>query len=226
MLADDVNGQSSGRLKPTGCCGDHLLIDASKMELPFDLQTSIQDANLWFSMLTIMFNPLFWNVVARWEYRNHTLTKVLGSPQRGCIFLGSTIFSLGLFRDYRFNVALDSQPKWPVLYENWILLLGYGCILFGMTLVLTSYWALGFYGTFLGDYFGILMDRRVTEFPFNIFNDPMYVGSAFSFLGTSLIKASQTGIFLTIFVVICYRIATYFEGPFTAYIYTQKNKKT
>lgn len=31
MLADDVNGQSSGRLKPTGCCGDHLLIDASKV---------------------------------------------------------------------------------------------------------------------------------------------------------------------------------------------------
>jgi len=45
---------------------------------------------------------------------------------------------------------LESQPKWPLLYENWILLLGYGCICVGMTFVLTSYWALGFYGTFLG----------------------------------------------------------------------------
>ena len=39
---------------------------------------------------------------------------------------------------------------------------------------------------FVGDYFGILMDRRVTEFPFNICEDPMYVGSTLSFLGTSL----------------------------------------
>jgi hypothetical protein len=29
---------------------------------------------------------------------------------------------------FRFNLALESQPKWPLLYENWILLLGYGCI--------------------------------------------------------------------------------------------------
>lgn len=31
----------------------------------------------------------------------------------------------------------------------------------GQTFVITSTWALGITGTFLGDYFGILMDQRV-----------------------------------------------------------------
>jgi phosphatidylethanolamine N-methyltransferase len=42
-------------------------------------------------------------------------------------------------------------------------------------------------GTYLGDYFGILMSKRVTGFPFNLFSDPMYVGSTFAFLGGALL---------------------------------------
>lgn len=42
-------------------------------------------------------------------------------------------------------------------------------------------------GTYLGDYFGILMSARVTGFPFNLFSDPMYVGSTFAFLGGAIL---------------------------------------
>ena len=52
--------------------------------------------------------------------------------------------------------------------------------------VITSTWARGITGTFLGDYFGILMDHRVEGFPFNVLRDPMYVGSTMSFAATAL----------------------------------------
>ena len=41
-------------------------------------------------------------------------------------------------------------------------------------------------GTFLGDYFGILMDHRVEGFPFNLLSDPMYDGSTMCFAATAL----------------------------------------
>jgi phosphatidylethanolamine N-methyltransferase len=56
----------------------------------------------------------------------------------------------------------------------------------GQIFVLTSSWALGITGRFMGDYFGILMDSRVEGFPFNVLRDPMYVGSTMSFAATAL----------------------------------------
>ena len=56
----------------------------------------------------------------------------------------------------------------------------------GQLFVITSTLALGITGTFLGDYFGILMDHRVEGFPFNVLNNPMYVGSTLCFTATAL----------------------------------------
>lgn len=206
------------------CCSDQRLIDMSKVELPFDVVINVQDINLWISLVVILFYPLFWNVAARWEYRNQTFTDLFRSPKRGCIVLAVIVFSVGVYRAYRFSLVLESQPQWPLLYENWILLVGYGCILIGVTLVLTSFWSLGFYGTFLGDYFGILWNRRVTDFPYNVISDPMYVGATLCFVGWSLIKASQTGILLSIIIGFCYGIVASVERPFTAKVYSQKKR--
>jgi len=60
----------------------------------------------------------------------------------------------------------------------------------GQTFVVTSTWSLGITGTFLGDYFGILMDARVEGFPFNVLRDPMYVGSTMCFAATALWSVS------------------------------------
>ena len=81
----------------------------------------------------------------------------------------------------------------------------------GNILVLSSMWALGVTGTYLGDYFGILMDDRVTSFPFNVTNAPMYYGSTLSFFGTALLYAKPAGFLLTIEVLIGYIIALSFE---------------
>ena len=74
---------------------------------------------------------------------------------------------------------------------------GYALVALGNILVISSTWQLGITGTFLGDYFGIVMDSMVTGFPFNITNAPMYYGSTMSFLGTALIFGKPAGIFLT-----------------------------
>ena len=101
-------------------------------------------------------------------------------------------------------------------------LAGYVIIGIGVVLVLSSTWALGFFNTFLGDYFGILLDAKVTGFPFNLVEDPMYWGSFLIYIGDSLLCASAVAFLLSFFIGLSYAIATIFEGPFTAKIYASK----
>lgn len=154
------------------------------------------------------------------EYRNKTITRIFGSPKAGCYFLAVMIFLFGVLRDYlyvdlhtppfgdaytsRFHVALAEQPKVELLPEPYSSVLPLALMCTGQLLVVSSTWALGITGTFLGDYFGILMDHRVegcatfrrcsssltcARFPFNVLNDPMYVGSTMCFLGGALWSA-------------------------------------
>jgi len=43
------------------------------------------------------------------------------------------------------------------------------------------------FSVFPGDYFGILMDEKVTGFPFSVLENPMYWGSFMNFLGGALV---------------------------------------
>lgn len=83
-------------------------------------------------------------------------------------------------------------------------------------------WALGVTGTYLGDYFGILMDDMVTGFPFNVCSAPMYYGSTMSFLGTALLFGKPAGVLLTLEVLAVYLVALRFEDPFTGEIYAKR----
>lgn len=86
-------------------------------------------------------------------------------------------------------------------------------------------WALGITGTYLGDYFGILMDEIVTGFPFNVSASPMYYGSTMSFLGSALWFGKPAGLALTVLVFLVYKVALAFEDPFTAGIYAERDRK-
>nr|XP_054750930.1 phosphatidylethanolamine N-methyltransferase-like [Lytechinus pictus] len=138
------------------------------------------------------------------------------------MLLAATIVFLALVRSRRFQLAIGTQYKWELLESNLIWLIGGGLLAIGIILVISSFFALGFYGTYLGDYFGILMEEKVTSFPFNIVSDPMYVGSVLEHLGIALQSASPTGLLLTTILAIMYIIAMQFEGPFTTEIYAQK----
>ncbi|AOA68341.1 GQ68_03947T0 [Komagataella phaffii GS115] len=143
-------------------------------------------------------------------------------PKFGCYLLALTIFSLGLFRDYLYEKALKNQASSVLLADPVFRYLGIASFLFGNVLVLSSMWKLGITGTYLGDYFGILMEDRVTSFPFNIDDNPMYNGSTLCFLGTGLYYGKPAGVFASLVVYLMYQIALKFEEPFTAKIYAKR----
>ncbi|WVQ80491.1 hypothetical protein IAT38_002596 [Cryptococcus sp. DSM 104549] len=186
----------------------------------------VSKKSLWAFVAQVAFNPIFWNIVARNEYRNKTITKIVKSPLIGCYILAVTIFSISAFRDHLFIKAVQDQPALEVLGQLPFKIIAVILFGYGQTFVLSSMWALGVTGTYLGDYFGILMSHRVTSFPFNVLSDPMYVGSLLTHLGTALWLQSPTGLILSAWVWIVYWVALKFEGPFTDQIYSASHKKS
>lgn len=184
--------------------------------------------SLLISMASVAFNPIFWNIAARLEYNKKVLTKLAGGNSLyGCYTLAVTIFSLGILRDLLYEKALREQPSWEVFTKNQEIIKPLAVALFaaGNVLVLSSMYALGITGTYLGDYFGILMDDIVTGFPFNICANPMYIGSTLSFLATALWFGKPAGVVVTGFVYLMYWIALQFEEPFTAEIYAKRERE-
>lgn len=177
------------------------------------------------AVLTITFNPLFWNVVARWEQKTRQLSRAFGSPYLACYALGGAILLLNVLRSHCFTEAMLNQPRMDGLDNPTAYRVGLALLAVGGVLVLSSFLALGFTGTFLGDYFGILKEARVTTFPFNILDNPMYWGSTANYLGWAIMHASPAGLLLTAVVALAYVVAILYEEPFTASIYQQKSSQ-
>ncbi|KAF9901563.1 Phosphatidyl-N-methylethanolamine N-methyltransferase [Linnemannia zychae] len=192
-----------------------------------DSSLNVDFSNPWFwvSVASISFNPLFWNIVARREYRTKFITRFFkGNSYYGCYALAAVIQTLGAIRFLIFEKAMLHQPKAECFQIPFIQFAALTFTVSGATLVLSSFFALGVTGTFLGDYFGILMDARVTSFPFNINDDPMYNGTALMSLGTALWSLCPAGIYLSGVVHVVYRVALAFEGPFTSEIYRKREE--
>ncbi|KAJ3998425.1 phospholipid methyltransferase-domain-containing protein [Lentinula boryana] len=198
------------------------LISQLQKFIPFDASQQ----SLWISIAAIAFNPTAWNIVARNEHRNRTLTRNVfgGNAKIGCYFLAIMIFSFGMLRDSLYTRALIAQPKKAILPQPWDTVVPAALAIVGQIFVLTSTWQLGITGTFLGDYFGILMDSKVEGFPFNVLRDPMYVGSTMCFAAGALWYERPVGLLITLYVYIVYIIALRFEGPFTDMIYSTREE--
>lgn len=216
----------SSSVEGPDCCGGLGNIDFRKADLCVMTwmlgYVDPSDPQFVAAVIAIAFNPFFWNVVARWEQKTRKMSKAFGSPYLACYALGGAILLLNILRSHCFTQAMLSQPKMesldnPLAYCAGMVLLGVGSLF-----VLSSFFALGFTGTFLGDYFGILKEARVTTFPFNILDNPMYWGSTANYLGWAIMNASPTGLLLTVVVALIYVIALLYEEPFTAEIYRQK----
>ena len=175
--------------------------------------------------VVVMLNPLFWNVVSRLEYRTHVLSKVAGGPRRGVTLLAMGILSFNYLRTSIFHIVMDKHVNCSPMQNSLFDAVGYLLVIVGAVLVVSSGYQLGFFCSFMGDYFGILLKEKVTSFPFNVVSDPMYVGSALVYLGMSFLHASVVGIILTGCIAFSYAIALFFEGPFTSQIYANVNKK-
>jgi len=196
---------------------DHLRLPASS-----DLQIRFDDLHLWKAVFIIIFNPLIWNLLGRLEHKYRPLTRLcFNKPKLACFFLALLILLLGVVRTHHFNIACHTQPSWIILRQNRVLILGYFSCIIGSCLVITSFYQLGFFATFLGDYFGIVSHSApVTAFPFSLTDDPMYWGSTINFLGLALVKSSPAGCLLAVLVGLVYRIALIFETQFTRDYYS------
>ena len=181
------------------------------------------DPILWKSVALIALNPLFWNIVGQMEYSRHTISKLfLGKKKLAITVIGVVIVILNYLRTTMFNAALESQPQFPmshpVLFILSIFLVGAGQVL-----VISSFYKLGFYATFLGDYFGVFVhDAPITSFPYSICGDPMYWGSALSYFGLALGHSSIAGLLLATWVSIVYKIAIIQESKMLKLIYSKK----
>lgn len=188
------------------------------------------DPLIWLAAAHITFNPMFWNLSARLEYRTQILSKVFGSAKVACYVLAAVTFCIGLTRNFVVVIAVTRQLSVEEYLSedtvNLMKVVGTLCIITGLTLAISSMIRLGVTGTYLGDYFGMLKSSRVTAFPFNIVDNPMYIGSTIAFLGLAVRMMSPIGFLLTVYIWLVYNIALFFEEPFTAEIYSGKETNT
>ena len=171
----------------------------------------------------VMVNPLFWNVISRLEYRTHLVSRVAGGPKRGVTLLAMGILSFNYMRTTLFHKVMEDHSICSPMKSSLFDALGYLLIVIGAIFVIASSYRLGFFCSFMGDYFGILLEEKVTNFPFNVVGDPMYVGSTLVYLGFSLQHGSLVGMILTGCIALSYAVALLFEEPFTAQIYKNKS---
>ena len=175
--------------------------------------------------IVVMLNPLIWNVVSRMEYKTHILSNVCGGPKKGVTAFAIGVLSMNYVRTTVFHKAMDVHSVCEPLKNDFGYMLGCLLIAIGSILVVSSFYQLGFFCCFNGDYFGILLDSRVTGFPFNVVDDPMYVGSGLVHLGFAFQHASMFGFLLTGCIAASYVLALMFEQPFTAKIYSEAASK-
>ena len=189
---------------------------------------------LYFEMFHIFLNPFLWNAIGQIEYKTRKISKLFGGNAKLAVYMVFiVIFSLGLSRNYLYKVIVDNstQLDWNETLCNVIGYLFWGI---GMTLVVSSSWRLGIIGTYDGDYvnffylihvqFGLLFDEKITGFPYNLTDSPMYDGSTLNFLGHAFTHRSPVGFFLTLWVYIIYRIGCHFEDYYTNKIYSEAGR--
>ncbi|XP_075188814.1 phosphatidylethanolamine N-methyltransferase [Anomaloglossus baeobatrachus] len=90
--------------------------------------------------------------VARWEYHTQALSRFFGSPYIACYILGALIILLAIFRSHCFTAAISSQPHSWILERPEFYYVGVALVASGGALVITSFLALGFVGTYLGNF--------------------------------------------------------------------------
>ena len=188
---------------------------------------NLNQPSLWIFVFLTVLSPLYWNLVARNEHRNKTWSKLFNSKEIANYVFSASVFTLGLVRDWWFMKAIQDQPRgpmhFPLLATPEVIAFCYIISTVGSFFVIFSMHSLGIHGTYHGDHFGIFKTERVTGFPFNVCEHPMYYGSTMLFLGTAIWNCSPTGCVLTLWVLFIYLFfALAVEEGFTNRIYSKK----
>ncbi len=151
------------------------------------------------SIASIAWAPIAWNVIPRLEFRHRILSRFVGGNRSIAHYLfAAYILAFSSFREHLFFSAINCTEKWnvPSNVLNNLNALGSALLVGGTVLSASGFYQLRVRFTYMGEYFGFRMPQLVTSFPFNVFPDPMYSGSALMHFGYSFRAASPTGFFL------------------------------
>jgi methylene-fatty-acyl-phospholipid synthase len=193
----------------------------------FHLVSNYVEFNLefWLSAFTIFICPITWNLVARFEFHTKYFSKLAGDNRLAADIFAHILIEMGIFRNYMYQRVLKEQPHFDIGYDNLIDVISYIMLAIGLILVFGAYYRLGIHGIYYADYFGILMKEKVTAFPYNATDNPMYGGSTLIFLSGALYNRAYCGFALTILALLMYVVASILENPMTELIYSEENIK-
>jgi len=172
----------------------------------------------------IILCPITFTLVARYEFHTKRLSNFFGNNVLAADITAYMCLEMGIFRNFMFQRVIfktqfDPFPNFSLFVE----VIGYLILVTGFHLNFLAYYRLGIHGIYYGDYFGVLCKEMVTAYPYNILNNPLYVGSIMLYLGSSIIYRSPSGILLTVLAWFMYKIVGYLENPMTMQIYSPEN---
>ncbi|CAN8069771.1 unnamed protein product [Agarophyton chilense] len=186
---------------------------------------NLYDHNLALAILATILPPLVWNIIGPLEYFTKIPSRLSIRPIIGVYISGAIIASLSVLRSVLFLVAIRSQPRLPELDQPFYHAIAGLVGGFGVSMFIGAYYRLGICGTYLGDYFGFLMDEKITAFPFSVANHPMHDGSFLMHLGEAIMERSPAGILLSAWLLFCYRCGYFLEESFTNRLYSERDER-
>ncbi|KAF6026364.1 PEMT [Bugula neritina] len=159
--------------------------------------------------------------ICKIEYHTQVFSKAFGSPKLACFTLSLLQILSSNCRNYYIKETMVNQKHFETPYNDLLVIVEYCIVAVGGLLVVTAFFRLGWFGTWHGDHFGLLLDEKVTAFPYNVVEHPMHVGGTLNFLGLALGTRSLVGLLLTMWVKGVYYVTELVEGPFTEMIYAK-----
>jgi phosphatidylethanolamine N-methyltransferase len=186
---------------------------------------NIYDGKFILAAFMIIICPVTWNLVARLEFYTKIFSNFAGDNKLAADVFAYVLIEMGFVRNIIYTNCLKSQRQLEFSENTELvqLIISYLIIAMGLILDVGSFYRLGIPGIYYADYFGILMTEKVTAFPYNVLNNPLYVGSTLIFFGTALLYKSPSGLLLTLLVWIMYKFASVLENPMTDLIYSPEN---
>lgn len=130
------------------------------------------------AIIATILPPLVWNIIGPLEYYTHAISSIVRKPIIGVYLSAIIVATLSVFRSAMFTIAMREQPQWNELNDPVIHAVFGVIFVMGLTFFIGAYYRLQITGTYLGDYFGILREERITSFPFSVLDNPMYDGSS------------------------------------------------
>ena len=154
-----------------------------------------------------------WVILPHLQFKYRLLSRFTGGDEgKACDFLAYFLIYIGTLRNHAFNEAVNNNIH--MNYGDWevpIQILSYLSMIYGLLLVVFSFYRLGMRNMYFGDHFGFLFKERITSFPYNHVENPQYIGTTTFFLGFSLAFHSPAGIFITVVVNMLYNLLNLIE---------------